>query len=119
VTDLGSKFVAALAAKKTEALLGIFAPDVQFRGMTPRRFWEAISPRDVVDNVLYQWFEPDDVVEEIEYLEGGTIVDRDRVDYRFRVRNPEGSFTVEQRAYFDVDGRVSRMHVMCSGFRPI
>jgi hypothetical protein len=52
VTDLGSKFVAALAAKKTEALLEIFAPDVQFRGMTPRRFWEAISPRDVVDNVF-------------------------------------------------------------------
>lgn len=31
MSDVGSRFVAALAAKDTEALLGIFASEVSFR----------------------------------------------------------------------------------------
>jgi hypothetical protein len=121
VTDIGSRYVAALAAKDTETLVGLFAPDVFFRGMTPGRFWEADSPEHVVNEVLYQWFEPKDVVEDVEHVEAGRIVDRERVDYRLRVRNPDGVFAVEQRAYFDTDGagRICRMHVMCAGFRPV
>jgi hypothetical protein len=36
------------------------------------------------------------------------------------VRNADGPFIVEQRAYFDVgnDGRIARMHVICSGYQP-
>jgi hypothetical protein len=121
MTGVGSRFVLALAAKDTEALLEIFAPDVQFRGMTPHRFWEANSPRDAVENVLYDWFGSDDIVEEIEQLEEGRIVDRPRVDYRLHIRNPDGLFAVEQRAYLDLDddGRVARMNVMCAGYRQI
>jgi hypothetical protein len=50
---------------------------------------------------------------------GGQVADRQRVDYRFLVRNAEGSFLVEQRAYFDVDaaGRICYMRVICSGYR--
>jgi hypothetical protein len=121
VTDVGSRFVVALAAKDTDALLGLFADDVAFRGMTPSKFWQAGSPAEVVEQVLYQWFEPTDVIEEVDHVEVGSVVDRRRVDYRFRVRNPDGLFTVEQRAYFDVDddGRITRMHAMCAGFRPL
>lgn len=121
VTDVGLRFVAALAAKDTDTLIGLFAAEVDFRGMTPGRFWEAGSPDEVVQQVLYQWFEPADVVERVEHVESGRMVDRERVDYRFRVRNPDGAFAVEQRAYFDLDenGCVSRMHVMCGGFRSI
>ncbi|PWU44281.1 hypothetical protein DLE60_19740 [Micromonospora globispora] len=121
MTDVGSRYVAALAAKDTEALLGIFASVVSFRGMTPGRFWEVHSPADVVEDVLYEWFEPDDIVEAVEHVEVGKLVDRQRVVYRFRVRNANGVYRVEQCAYFDLDedGRVSRMNVMCSGFRPL
>lgn len=121
LTDVGLRFVAALAAKDTDTLTGLFAVNVDFRGMTPGRFWEAGSPDDVVQQVLYQWFEPVDVIEGVDHVEAGRMVDRERVDYRFRVRNPDGVFAVEQRAYFDVDesGRVSRMHVMCGGYRSI
>jgi hypothetical protein len=45
MTDLGSRFVAALAAKDTDRLVALFASDVDFRGLTPRRFWEADSPQ--------------------------------------------------------------------------
>jgi hypothetical protein len=121
MTDVGSRFVAALAAKDTEALLGIFASAVSFRGMTPGRFWEVNSPVKLVEDVLYEWFDPDDIIEAVEHIEVGKLVDRQRVVYRFRVRNDNGVHRVEQCAYFDLDdeGRVSRMNVMCSGFRPV
>jgi hypothetical protein len=60
MTDLGSRFVAALAAKDTNRLVGLFASEVDFRGMTPRRFWEVDTPQRVVHEVLYEWFEPKD-----------------------------------------------------------
>ena len=121
MSDVGSRYVAALAAKDTEALLGIFASEVSFRGMTPGRFWEVSSPSDVVQDVLYKWFEPDDIVDAVEHVEVGKLVDRQRVVYRFRVRNGNGMHRVEQCAYFDLDddGLVSRMNVMCSGFRSL
>jgi hypothetical protein len=121
MSDAGARYVDALAAKDTEALLELFAADVVFRGMTPGRFWEAGSPDEVVHKVLYQWFEPSDTIEGIEHVAVGAVVDRESVDYRFRVRNADGVFVAEQRGYFDVDGdgRIARMHVMCSGFRSI
>jgi hypothetical protein len=121
VTDAGARYVDALAAKNTEALLDLFAADIVLRGMTPGRFWEAHSPEDAVHQVLYQWFEPSDVIESVEQVEVADVVDRHRVDYRFRVRNDDGVFAVEQRAYFDVDddGRIVVFNAMCSGYRAI
>jgi hypothetical protein len=121
MTNLGDRYVAALAAKDDAALLGLFCSDVSFRGMTPGRFWEAGSPEEVVNDVLYQWFEPTDVIESVEFVEQGSIADRQRVDYRFRVRNPDGVFAVEQRAYLDVDeaGLIKRMQAICAGYQPI
>jgi ketosteroid isomerase-like protein len=121
MTGAGVRYVDALATKDTAGLLALFADDVWFRGMTPGRFWEARSADDVVRNVLYKWFEPADVIEGVDHVEVGTIVDRERVDYRFRVRNNDGVFAVEQRAYYvlDGDGRVCRMNVMCSGYHAI
>jgi hypothetical protein len=119
MTDLGSRFVSALAAKDTDRLVALFASGVDFRGMTPGGFWEANSPQRVVHEVLYQWFEPEDVIECIDQIEAGHIANRERVDYRFLVRNADGPSLVEQRAYFDVDGdgRIAYMRVICSGFR--
>jgi hypothetical protein len=121
MTGAGVRYVDALATKDTAALLEVFAADVWFRGMTPGRFWEARSPEVVVQDVLYKWFEPADVIEGVDQVEVGAIVDRERVDYRFRVRNSDGVFAVEQRAYIEVDGdgRICRMNVMCSGYRAL
>ena len=116
---MGERYVAALAAKDTAAIEALFAPETLFRGMTPGRFWEATTPREIVQDVLYQWFEPQDVIEGVESVSSGRAGARDRVDYVFRVRTPDGLHAVEQRAYLDVgdDGRITRMHVMCSGFQ--
>jgi ketosteroid isomerase-like protein len=119
--DVGAKYVDALAAKDTEALLDLFAADIVLRAMTPGRFWEAHSPDEAVHKVLYRWFEPSDVIESVDHVEVDQVVDRQRVDYRFRVRNDDGVFAVEQRAYFavDDDGRIVMLNAMCSGYRPI
>jgi ketosteroid isomerase-like protein len=117
--DVGTQYVTALAAKDTAALLDLFAPDVSFRGMTPGRFWEAVSATELVHDVLYVWFGPSDTVEAIDHVETGRVVHRHRVDYRFRVRGGEGMYAVDQRAYFDLDdgGRICRMHTTCAGFQ--
>ena len=120
--EMGERFVEALAAKDTAALTGLFSPYVRFRGMTPGRFWEAGSLEQVVDDVLfYQWFEPTDRVVEVEHVQLGRVVDRHRLHYRLLVRTENGLNLVEQHGYFDLDdhGRISRMHLMSAGSRPI
>lgn len=119
--DIGSRFVTALAAKDTAALLALFTDPVELRGLTPGRFWEASTPEEAVHDVLYRWFEPSDAIETVESVETGRVQDRHRVDYRLLVRNPEGLHLVEQRGYLDLaeDGRIERMQLVCAGFRPI
>jgi hypothetical protein len=52
-------------------------------------------------------------------IESEPFLDRHHLRYRFRVENDDGMHVVEQQAYFtEVDGRITRMSVMCSGFRP-
>jgi hypothetical protein len=119
-TTLGAEFAEALAAKDFDRVATLFAPTVDFRGLTPRRFWEASSPEEVVGGVLRKWFDDGDEIEALEKVETDRVADRERVAYRFRVRNPEGLFLVEQQAYLSgEDGRIEWMRVLCSGFRDI
>ena len=120
MADTGERFVEALAAKDTDALLGVLSPTVDFRGMTPGRFWEA-SSADAVVEILYEWFEPTDVIEDVVAIDSSVVVDRHCVDYRFHVRNADGLYAVEQRAYYDRDGdgRIALMRVLCSGYRAV
>jgi hypothetical protein len=95
-------------------------PEVDFRGLTPSRDWEASDPDAVIDSVLRQWFEDSDEIVEMLKLASDAFADRERVGYRFRVRNPEGLFEVEQQVYIGaVDGRIGWMRSVCSGYRPI
>jgi hypothetical protein len=121
VTSAGARFVHALAAKDTAELLAVLAPDLALRAMGASRFWEASSAEEAVHDVLSRWIEPSDVVERIEAVEEGSMADRRRLSYRLCVRSPDGLFLVEQVGYFDQDdgGRIRRMDVLCSGFRPV
>jgi hypothetical protein len=119
-TTLGGEFARLLAAKDFGGVAELFAPDVEFRALTPRRCWEPSGPEEIVGGVLRQWFEDSDAIEAIEKLETDSVADRERVAYRFRVRNPEGLFLVEQQAYLSgSEGRITWMRVLCSGFREI
>ena len=117
--SLGRDFAAALAGKDFARITELLDPQVDFRGLTPRRSWEASSATEVVSDMLARWFEDSDHIDELLAVESGTFADRKRVAYSFRGHNDDGPFTVEQQAYFDEqDGRIAWMRVLCSGFRP-
>jgi ketosteroid isomerase-like protein len=117
---LGSEFAQALAAKDFDRVAALFAPDVEFRALTPRRYWEPGGPEEIVSGVLREWFKDSDEIEAVEKVETDLVADRERVAYRFRVRRDGELFLVEQQAYLSQrDGRIAWMRVLCTGYRPI
>jgi hypothetical protein len=121
VTDtLGTDFARALAAKDSARLLELMHPEIDFRGLTPNRNWEANDRDTVLSVLLDQWFEDKDEIEALEELESDAFADRQRVGYRFSVTNPDGRHLVEQQAYLAArDGQIEWMRVVCSGLRPV
>ena len=115
----GKRFVAAVAAHDADALRAVLASDVDFRGLTPGRAWEAHDPDGVVEAVLGSWFGDSDHIDAVEHLEeGDPVVDTLRVGYRFAVTNGDGPHLVEQQMYYrEEGGRVVHARVVCSGYR--
>ena len=94
-------------------------PDIDFRGLTPGRAWQASGSQAVIEDILSLWFEESDQIDEVISVDLGSVSDRQRMSYRLRVTNPDGTFVVEQQAYFtEREGRIDWMRVLCSGFRP-
>ncbi|MEP7055132.1 MAG: hypothetical protein ABI912_07770 [Actinomycetota bacterium] len=117
--ELGTAFARAVAEKDDARVLELLHPEVDFRGMTPGRVWEATGPGDVL-TALHFWFDEHDLIEDIDAIESDSFADRQRVGYRLRVRNNDGLYLVEQQAYLsERDGRISWLRIMCSGFRSI
>jgi len=118
-SQLGAEFAKALAAKDVDRLAPLIHSEIDFRGMTPSRTWEAADRDAVLTILLGSWFEDTDEIQALESLETDAFADRERVGYRFSVNNPEGDFVVEQQAYLAPrDGKIAWMRVVCSGFRP-
>jgi hypothetical protein len=119
-TPLGARFVAALAARDLAQVASLLHPEVDFRGMTPGRFWEASTATQVVDEILRSWYEDRDQIDEVLQVETAWVADRERVGYRLAVSNPDGRFLVEQQAYYQTsNGSITWMRIMCSGWRPV
>jgi hypothetical protein len=117
---LGAEFARALAVKDFSGIVDLMHPEIDFRALTPSRNWEASGAEAVISGVLRQWFEDSDEIEALEQVESEAFADRERVGYRFSIRNPDGRFVVEQQAYLSArDGRIVWMRVLCSGFRPV
>ena len=116
--ELGPRFVAALAARDRELMSGVLHPEVDFRGMTPSRVWEAADAAGVLEIVLGSWFGASDALDELVLVERDTVADREQLRFRFAGHNADGPFVVEQQAYLsERDGRIGWMRVVCSGFR--
>lgn len=116
--NLGRAFAEALGRKDFDGVLALLSPQIDFGGLTPRRSWEAADAGSVVEKVLRTWFKDTVEIEEIDSIETGAVADRGHVAYRFRGRNEDGPFVIEQQAYFsERDGRIEWMRVLCSGYR--
>jgi hypothetical protein len=117
---VGERFARALADKNAAGLKALLRSDVDFRAMTPGRFWEAADVDVIVETtMLGTWFAPERRITEILAVETGSVGPLDRVGYRFKVERPDGEFVIEQQAYFETDGEtISWLRIMCSGFLP-
>jgi hypothetical protein len=116
---LGEQFARAVAAKDDARLGELLHPDLDFRAMTPKRYWEASDPAGVLD-AIHVWFGDGDTIEGLASLQQDTFADRERVGYRLQVRNADGDHLVEQQAYLtEADGRIGWLRIMCSGYRPV
>lgn len=102
-----------------EEMVAALSPTVDFKGLTPGRLWEASSPDGVVDAVLGHWFRARDRVVELLHLTEDQVADTRRIQYRFALENPEGSFVAEQQAYYRTGSQgIEHLRIMCSGYRP-
>jgi hypothetical protein len=118
--NLGTDFARALAVKDSSRLVELMHPEIEFRGLTPNRSWEADGSEAALEVILGSWFEDEDEIESLDKLESDTVADRERVGYRFSLSCPDGRYVVEQQAYLSArDGRIGWMRVVCSGFRPV
>ena len=120
MSDPAASFVRAVAERDADLLRAVLAADVDFKGLTPGRAWEARGPDEVVDVVLGHWFEPQDRVVAVHPVEHGRVADTELLGYGFDLVLPEGPHVVQQQAFLRTeDGRISWMRVVCSGFRPV
>ena len=119
--DLGRRFVGALAAKDADGLTAVLAPDVDFKGLTPRQFWGADTIADVLEIFYGSWFEDQDSIDEVtEIRVGDPVADTHEIGYRFAVSNQDGPHVVGQQAYYRTAGdRIVYLRVVCSGWRPV
>ena len=111
----------AIADKDAARLRQLFTTPVTFRAVTPGRFWDADTAVAVVDDlVMGTWFGPGTAITELTGLESDTVGDVEKVSYRMSLELGSGPAVVEQVAYYTaVDGCITDMRLVCSGFRPV
>jgi hypothetical protein len=119
MTTTGERFARALAAKDEAALRAVLAQGIDFKALTPGRFWESTSPGEIVDGfVLGTWFDAGSNIIELRSVSTSQVCDREHVAYQVRVRRGEDDYLVEQQAYYDTEGdRITWMRILCSGYQ--
>ena len=119
--QVGERFVEALAGKDAAGLKAVLQDDIDFRAMTPGKFWESNDVDVIVDEtILGKWFEPEERITEVLAVETDRVGSRDRVGYRLHVETPDGQFVVEQQAYYETrDDKISWIRIMCTGYLPL
>jgi hypothetical protein len=120
LTDLGSSFATALAAKDPAAVRAVMAADLDFRAMTPRRFWEANDHQELLEVLFDHWLDPGDEVLALLWTTTGEVSTRRHVAYRLQLRTPAGEALMEQQMYYETrGGRIHWARLMCSGAVPL
>ncbi len=113
-------FVDAVVARDFARARDHVHPEIDFRGMTPNRIWEADGPEGV-ERALRTWLDhADRQVERIAATENIEIEDTLRAGWRVQGGGTGGPFVFEQQAYArERDGQVGWLRVMCTGPRPL
>ena len=98
-----------------DAAARLLAPEVEFRGLTPKKFFE-LSSREAVIDQYRKWFEAG-TLDRVEGFEDGAVEQRLRMRYRVFWTNAEAQpFSFEQTVYYEADDRgITWISLMCSG----
>lgn len=114
----GRAFLEALTSRDFDGVEASLDPNVRFRGLLPGGLRELSGAAAVTDQ-LRSWFEQPDAFE-VEGSGAEDVADRLRIGYRFRLHDERGWMIIEQQAFCDSDdGRIERIDLVCSGFRPV
>jgi hypothetical protein len=118
---LADSFLEGLAAQDFAQLGSALAAGARLRALLPRglREW---TGADVIAGQFARWFGDTDDFELVEATVG-EIGGRLHLHWRLRLRAERlgaGWFTVEQQVYADAadGGRVVRLDLLCTGYRP-
>ena len=116
-SGVATAFADALVAQDFAGAVALLHPEVDFKAMTPNRFWEP-ADRAAVAEVFRLWYQdPDEEVHAVEATEPVSIEDTVRVGWRVRISDADGLHVFEQQAYVrERDGRIAWMRVICSGW---
>jgi hypothetical protein len=119
-TAAGS-FLESLAAQDFTRLGGALADGAHLRALLPRGMREWTGAGQIADRFA-GWFGD---TEDFELVEAavGEVGGRLHLQWRLRLRAERlgaGWFTVAQQAYADTDedGRIARLDLLCTGYRP-
>jgi hypothetical protein len=116
VEAVGARFLAAICSQEWEHVRSCFAPDVRFRALIPPGLREGEGAAAAA-GYLRRWLGDANPLLLLE-SEVRRMQDRLAIRYRFRAREDRW-YVVEQQMYCDVrDGRIERIDLLCSGFRP-
>jgi L-proline amide hydrolase len=116
----GVALINALRRGDLDGVRGLLAADVHVRGLLPTQTMEA-DDRETAVALFAEGF-VNEAMERLEVVATDRIGGRDFVAYRAQWSTPEdGRNVFEQHAFYDTDseGRISWMHVLCSGNHPV
>ncbi|MGZ4412307.1 MAG: nuclear transport factor 2 family protein [Gaiellaceae bacterium] len=114
------EFVAALAARDWQRLQSCLAPDLPFHAAVPGEgsFRERSGAEETV-GLIAKWFGDSDPLELL-HSQVEALADRVHISYRFAAFEEGRWHLVEQQAFARIeDGRIVKLDLVCSGFRPV
>jgi hypothetical protein len=116
--SVAGELLDAIARRDFERIEACFAPDAVLRVLTPGPLRELTGAKDAAGRFRL-WLE---ALGDFELTDGDVeeIADRVRIRYRFRGRDPEKGWQLnEHTGYGKVQNeRIVSLNVTCTGFRP-
>jgi hypothetical protein len=114
---LARRLVRAIAEQNEAALAECFAPDAEFRALTPYGLRERAGAIEAA-SLISTWFGDSTTLRLLD-SRSEELSDRMHLSYKFEGVEDGQPFVVEQQLYCTVAaGKVTRADLLCSGFRP-
>ena len=114
--SLGNRLVDAIAAQDEAAIAACFAPNAEFRGLTPPGLRERSGAVEAA-SLISGWFK-DSTELSLVVATTDDVEDRLHISYRFHGVEEGEPYVVEQHLFCAIDAdRIAHADLLCSGFR--